>query len=77
MDYKLVNAVTAGIEDGMPLVDDMLTKIKGYQWFCSLDAASKFWDVMMTDLDRHVSAFMCTSEHFEWLPMPFGLKIIR
>lgn len=40
---------------------------------CSLDAASVFWAVMMTERARHVSAFACVLEHFEYLRMPFGL----
>ncbi|KAG2791851.1 hypothetical protein PC113_g23698 [Phytophthora cactorum] len=45
-----------------------------YLWFCSLDAASGFWAVMMTLRARKISAFVCALGHFEWLRMPFGLK---
>ncbi|OWY93671.1 hypothetical protein PHMEG_00036851, partial [Phytophthora megakarya] len=31
----------------MPLVDDLLTDMEAYLWFCSLDAASGFWARMM------------------------------
>ena len=74
IDYKLVNSVTAGMEYAMPLVDDLLTELEHKkQWFCSLDAASGFWAVMMIERARHVSAFVCTLGHFEWLRMAFGL----
>ena len=33
IDYRLVNAVTAGIKYAMPLVDDLLTKLESYRWF--------------------------------------------
>ena len=62
------------MEYTMPLVDDWLTELDSYQWFCSLDAASRFWVVMMTERARHVSAIVCALGHFEWLRMPFGLK---
>uniref|UniRef100_H3GYQ6 Reverse transcriptase domain-containing protein n=1 Tax=Phytophthora ramorum TaxID=164328 RepID=H3GYQ6_PHYRM len=74
IDYKLVNAVTAIMEYAMPLVDDLLTDLEAYLWFCSLDAASGFWAIMMTMRARKVSAFVCALGHFEWLRMPFGLK---
>uniref|UniRef100_H3H680 Integrase catalytic domain-containing protein n=1 Tax=Phytophthora ramorum TaxID=164328 RepID=H3H680_PHYRM len=74
IDYKLVNAVTAIMEYVMPLVDDLLTDLEAYLWFCSLDAASGFWAIMMTMRARKVSAFVCALGHFEWLRMPFGLK---
>ncbi|KAE8988926.1 hypothetical protein PR001_g21903 [Phytophthora rubi] len=69
IDYKRVNAITAIMEYAMPLVDDLLTEMKAYLWFCSLDAASGF-----SRRARKISAFVCALGHFEWLRMPFGLK---
>ncbi|GMF23359.1 unnamed protein product [Phytophthora fragariaefolia] len=74
IDYKLVKAITLMMEYAMPLVDDLLTELNAYLWFCSLDAASGFWPVMMTRRARRVSAFACALGHFEWLRMPFELK---
>jgi hypothetical protein len=74
IDYKMVNAVTVGMEYAMPLVDDLLTELDNYLWFCSLDAASGFWAVRMTQRAQKISAFVCALGHFEWLRMPFGLK---
>ncbi|KAE9288168.1 hypothetical protein PR003_g25867, partial [Phytophthora rubi] len=74
IDYKMVNAITVALEYAMPLVDDLLTELESYLWFCSLDAASGFWAVMMTSRARRISAFVCALGHFEWLRMPFGLK---
>ncbi|KAE8962634.1 hypothetical protein PF011_g29311 [Phytophthora fragariae] len=74
IDYKMVNAITVLMEYAMPLVDDLLTELESYLWFCSLDAASGFWAVMMTRRAREISAFVCALGHFEWLRMPFGLK---
>ncbi|GMF48452.1 unnamed protein product [Phytophthora fragariaefolia] len=36
IDYKLVNSVTAIMEYAMPLVDDLLTDMEKYLWYCSL-----------------------------------------
>ncbi|KAE8952932.1 hypothetical protein PR001_g33091, partial [Phytophthora rubi] len=74
IDYKMVNAITVVLEYAMPPVDDLLTELESYLWFCSLDAASGFWAVMMTSRARRISAFVCALGHFEWLRMPFGLK---
>ncbi|POM77374.1 Reverse transcriptase [Phytophthora palmivora] len=74
IDYKKVNAITMIMEYAMPLVDDLLSELEKYLWFCSLDAASGFWAVMMTRRARRISAFVCALGHFEWLRMPFGLK---
>ncbi|GMF50557.1 unnamed protein product [Phytophthora fragariaefolia] len=73
IDYKSVNAITLMMEYAMPLIDDLLTELDAYLWFCSMDAASGFWAVMMTRSARRVSAFVCALGPFEWLRMPFGL----
>ncbi|OWZ18550.1 hypothetical protein PHMEG_0007344 [Phytophthora megakarya] len=70
----MVNAVTTVIEYGMLLVEALLTDLDTYLWFCSLDAASGFWAIMMTSRARRISAFVCPLGHFEWLRMPFDLK---
>ncbi|OWZ07384.1 hypothetical protein PHMEG_00020229 [Phytophthora megakarya] len=74
IDYKMVNTVTAIMEYAMPLVDDLLTELESYLWFCSPDVASGFWAILMTMRARKVSAFVCALGHFEWLRIPFGLK---
>ncbi|OWY92123.1 hypothetical protein PHMEG_00039000, partial [Phytophthora megakarya] len=74
IDYKRVNAVTTIMEYTMPSVDDLLTDMVAYLWFCTLDAASGFWAVIMTVRARKVSAFVCALGHFECRRMPFGLK---
>ena len=43
-------------------------------WYCSLDMASGFWVVEMTERAREISAFITPPGLFEWLRMPFGLK---
>ncbi|GMF58211.1 unnamed protein product [Phytophthora fragariaefolia] len=43
IDYKMVNAITVLMEYAMPLVDELLTELESYLWFCTLDAASGFW----------------------------------
>ena len=58
IDYKMANAVTVGMEYALTLVDDLLTEVEGYQWFCYFDAASVFWAIMMTERARHISAFV-------------------
>ncbi|GMF64246.1 unnamed protein product [Phytophthora fragariaefolia] len=65
IDYKMVNSVTAILEYAMPLVDDLHTDMEKYLWYCSLDAASGFWAVMMNQRARKISAFVCALGHFE------------
>ncbi|OWY94699.1 hypothetical protein PHMEG_00035497, partial [Phytophthora megakarya] len=59
IDYKMANAVTAIMEYAIPLIDDLLTELENYLWFCSLDAASGVSAIMMTMRERKISAFVC------------------
>ncbi|OWZ14839.1 reverse transcriptase [Phytophthora megakarya] len=43
-------------------------------WFMSLDMASGFWAVKMSERAKLISAFVCPFGHFQWTRMPFGLK---
>jgi hypothetical protein len=43
-------------------------------WFMSLDMASGFWAIRMTERAKLISAFTCPFGHFQWVRMPFGLK---
>ncbi|POM72530.1 Reverse transcriptase [Phytophthora palmivora] len=65
INYKMVNALTTIMEYAMPLVNDLLSELEKYLWFCSLDAANGFWAVMMTSRARRISAFVCALGHFE------------
>ncbi|OWZ02237.1 LOW QUALITY PROTEIN: reverse transcriptase [Phytophthora megakarya] len=58
----------------MPLVNDLLENPKSTLWYCSLDMASGFWVVKMTDRARLISACITPFVLFEWNRMVFGLK---
>ena len=61
------------MEYAMPIVYDLSTELDRYQWFCSLDAASGFWAVMVTERARHLSASVCAGA-FECSRMTFVHK---
>ena len=42
--------------------------------YCSLDMASSFWVLEMTERARLFSSFVTPSGLFEWIQMPFGSK---
>ncbi|POM65693.1 Reverse transcriptase [Phytophthora palmivora] len=58
----------------MPLINDLLEDLDKVLWYCSLDMASGFWVVTMTDRARAISVFITPFGLFEWNRMPFGLK---
>ncbi|OWZ00303.1 reverse transcriptase, partial [Phytophthora megakarya] len=74
IDYRLVNSLTQLMVYPMPLINDLLEDLESTLWYCSLDIASGFWVVKMTDRARLISAFITPFGLFEWNWMPFGLK---
>ncbi|OWZ18046.1 LOW QUALITY PROTEIN: reverse transcriptase [Phytophthora megakarya] len=73
VDYSLVNGLTQWMVYPMPLVTDLLEDLDMYRWNCSLDVASGFWVVPMTDRASLISEFITPFGLFEWLRMAFGL----
>ncbi|KAJ8537466.1 hypothetical protein ON010_g13129 [Phytophthora cinnamomi] len=49
IDYRLVNGLTQLMVYPMPLVNDLLEDLDKHMGYCSLDMASGFWVVPMTD----------------------------
>ncbi|KAJ0391450.1 hypothetical protein P43SY_011701 [Pythium insidiosum] len=74
IDYRLVNQLITLMTYPLPLIDELLDNFDRVLWFLSLDMASGFWAVRMTDRARRISAFTCPLGHFQWVRMPFGLK---
>ncbi|GMG14894.1 unnamed protein product [Phytophthora fragariaefolia] len=74
IDYRLVNSLARLMIYPMPLINDLLDDLDKVLWYCSLDMASGFWVVTMTDRARAISAFITAFGLFEWNRMSFGLK---
>jgi hypothetical protein len=74
IDYRIVNGFIRLSNYPLPLIDDLLIGFEGAMWFMSLDMASGFWAVRMTERAKLISAFVCPFGHFQWVRMPFGLK---
>uniref|UniRef100_A0AAV1U3G1 Reverse transcriptase domain-containing protein n=1 Tax=Peronospora matthiolae TaxID=2874970 RepID=A0AAV1U3G1_9STRA len=74
IDYRRVKQLTRLMVYPMPLISDLLEDLDKALWYCSLDMASGFWVVEMTERAKLISAFVTPFGLFEWLRMPFGLK---
>ena len=72
--YRLVNDLTQLMVYPMPLINELLEDLDKALWYCSLDMASSFWVVGMTEMARRLSAFITPRGLFEWMRMPFGFK---
>jgi hypothetical protein len=73
VDYRQLNAVTVQDSYPIPYQQDLLDNLKDAQYFSSIDLASGYWQVKLTDRAKLKSAFISRYGLYQFLVMPFGL----
>ena len=74
VDYKKLNAVTIRNSYSLPLITDIIEKVKGARYFTKLDLRSAYNLIRIKEGDEYKTAFRIKYGHYEYLVMPFGLK---
>lgn len=73
IDYRMLNSVTVKERYPMPIIEDELTRLSGQAYFISLDLASGYYQVPISEQSKHLTAFVTPDGQFEFNRMPFGL----
>ena len=73
VDYHRLNIVTAKDSYPLPRIDDTLDMLAGKWWFSTMDLASGYWQVSLSQEARIKTAFATHSGLFQFKVMPFGL----
>ena len=73
VDYRRLNDVTVKDACPLPWIDDTLDMLAGKQWFSTLDLASGYYQVSLSQEARVKTAFATHSGLFQFRVMPFGL----
>ena len=59
----------------MTTVNDTLHKLGSAKFISTFDAKSGYWQIPIHEQDRWLTAFITHDGLYEWVRMPFGLKI--
>ena len=73
VDYRRLNDVTTKDAYPLPRIDDTLDMLAGKQWFSTLDLASGYWQVSLSQEARIKTEVTMHSGLFQFRVMPFGL----
>lgn len=73
VDYRSLNKVTVKEKYPMPLVEDLIDKLKGCKCYTSLDLKSGYYQINVSETSIPKTAFVTPDGHYEFKRMPFGL----
>lgn len=74
VDYRKLNDKTIDDRYPLPNITDILDKLGKSNYFSTIDLASGFHQIEVTENDIQKTAFNVEHGHFEYVRMPFGLK---
>lgn len=74
VDYRKLNSVTKKDAYPLPRIDESLDTLSGAKYFCTLDLASGYWQVVMDESDKQKTAFATHKGLFQFKVLPFGLS---
>ena len=75
VDFRELNKLVVPEAQPFPRIEDIMVKAVNCHWFSKLDINSAFWSIPIRKQDREKTAFVTQSGHYQWICLPFGLKI--
>ena len=73
-DYRKVNAVTKTDTYAMPRIDYCIDEVANAKFVSKFDLLKCFWQVLLTERGKEISAFVNPSILFQYTVMPIGTK---
>ncbi|KMQ83579.1 reverse transcriptase [Lasius niger] len=75
VDYRALNKVLVRENYPLPLIDDQLDVLRGKRFYTVLDLKDGFYHIAMAPGSVKYTSFVTPLDRFEFLRLPFGLKI--
>nr|GEY81221.1 DNA-directed DNA polymerase [Tanacetum cinerariifolium] len=73
IDYMKLNEATRKAHFPLPLMDQMLKRLAGNEFYCFLDGFSSYFQIPIAPQDQDKTTFTCPYGTFAYRRMPFGL----
>lgn len=73
VDFRALNRKTIKDHFPMPRIDDQLDLLNGNKYYTSLDLASGYYQIPISDNCKHLTAFVTPDGLYQFKKMPFGL----
>lgn len=73
IDYRQLNKITVKEKYPMPMIEDLIDRLRGCSYYTSLDLKSGYYHIPIKEQDIHKTAFVTSDGHYEFTRMPFGL----
>jgi hypothetical protein len=73
IDYRQLNKITVKEKYPMPVIDDLIDRLRGCKFYTSLDLKHGYYQIGVKPEDSHKLAFVTSDSHFEFIRMPFGV----
>lgn len=69
-----VNEITEKEEYPTPIMNDLIEKVQGSDWFTVIDLKDGYFQVEIRECDKYKTAFKFDNLLYEWNRMPMGFK---
>lgn len=74
LDARWLNKVIEDDQESPPLINELIQKYHGAQWFSKVDLTQGYWQVSLDKDSRPFTAFLFDSKTYQFCRVPFGLK---